>query len=423
MLAQRIGKIDTSIRGSKTPTALLVSSNSATGYPNFGNNSLRQDNDFFYLTNSALQDATLLLSNKQPKPILICGKRSAIKVAFDGKPINQKALAKRLGAEYIETDDPQTIVWPKLRGIRQLYHNSCGIAQRVISQLASLAISYRADEHLPISLLSCEELIAPQRLIKDQAEIQQIEEAALISATALLETLPLIKSGVKEYQVAATIDYWVRMLNCDSAFDTIVASGPSAATLHYSKLDRTLRNGDLVLIDFGARSNYYAADITRVIPVSGRFTEIQRAIYSIVLEAQRNVISKIKPGVKIGKLYMTAVETLTAGLIELKVLRGKLSALISSGAYRPYFPHSIGHALGLDVHDVGELRGNHETVLQKGMVITVEPGLYFPTPVGKVPAGGIRIEDDIVVTKSGCRILTGTFPKDLEQIEAILAKN
>lgn len=423
MSEQRINTILKSLRRSKTPVALIVSSSSASGYPNFGTNSLQQDSDFYYLTGSEQQDAVLLISSRIGKPILLCTKRSAIKVAFNGKLSNQKTLAKKLGVEMIEATDPQALIWPALKGIRRLYHNGCGLAHSISLQLAALPVEYRADENLPVSLLGSEELIAPYRSIKDRQEVKEIEEAALISSTALLQTLPLIKAGVKEYQVAATIDYWIKMFNCGIAFPTIVASGPSAATLHYSKLDRTLRRGDLVLIDFGARNNHYAADITRVIPVNGSFSPIQREIYSVVLNAQKSVISKIKPGVTVEKLHKTAVTTLTAGLIELKVLRGKLSSLIAAGAYRPYFPHGIGHALGLNVHDVGEIRSNHGAVLEKGMVITVEPGLYFSVAIGKVPACGIRIEDDVLVTRDGCQVLTEAFPKELDEIEAIIAEN
>ena len=165
------------------------------------------------------------------------------------------------------------------------------------------------------------------------------------------------------------------------------------------------------MIDCGAELNMYNGDITRCYPVDGKFSPIMQEIYSIVLEAQKASIKAVKNNVKIETVYNASAKILTEGLVELKVLKGKVSKLLEKKAYQPYFPHGIGHSLGIDVHDVGNLRGNNNAVLKKGMVFTIEPGIYFPKTVGRAPACGIRIEDNILVTENGCKILSDFIPK------------
>jgi Xaa-Pro aminopeptidase len=203
-------------------------------------------------------------------------------------------------------------------------------------------------------------------------------------------------------------------------FNSIVAAGANAATLHYEALAAKIRKEDMVLIDSGAQLNRYCADITRVLPASGMFSQIHRIIYEIVLQAQLAALKKVKAGVKILTIYDAAAEVITEGLKELGVLKGPLKALLKKKAFKPYFPHGIGHSLGLDVHDLSQLRGNNEAVLEAGMVFTIEPGLYFSKSISNVPACGVRIEDNVLVTKSGCEILSPGFPKDAEQIEALM---
>jgi Xaa-Pro aminopeptidase len=190
------------------------------------------------------------------------------------------------------------------------------------------------------------------------------------------------------------------------SFQTIVAAGKSAAVLHYHDYTRILKSKELILIDCGAEYNNYAADISRTYPVGDQLSPQLAALLEIVSDAQHAAISEIKAGVSFGKAYAAAAKELTKGLITLKVLKGSLKSLLKKSAFKPYFPHGIGHSLGLDVHDIGRMRNNNESLLKKGMVLTIEPGLYFSKPHGLIPACGIRIEDDVLVTDKGCQILS-----------------
>ena len=213
-----------------------------------------------------------------------------------------------------------------------------------------------------------------------------------------------------------------RARGADVAFSTIVGGGISAATLHYETAHRKLKNEDLLLVDLGAEYKLYAADITRTVPISGHFSKEYRILYTAVLNAQMAAIKRIKHGAKIQTLYDAVVEHLVDGLLQLKVLKGSAKANIKKKTYLPYFPHGLGHGLGLDVHDVGDFRGSAGGILQEGVVYTVEPGLYFPKPIGKLPACGIRIEDDVLVTRKGCEVLTPELPKKPDEVEAWMQK-
>ena len=263
-------------------------------------------------------------------------------------------------------------------------------------------------------------MLAELRLYKDPHEVKLIQHAAKVTSDAICLAIQATRAGMREYEIRATLEGAFQQHGCEVGFQSIVATGKSAATLHYVTANRILRRRDLILLDCGAEYQNYSADISRVYPVSGRFTDEQAELYNVVLDAQKAAINKIKDGVKIATVYMAAARKLTAGLRRLKVLHGDTANLIKKGAYLPYFMHSIGHSLGLDVHDIGKLRGNNRATLRKGMVFTVEPGLYFSKPVKDIPACGIRIEDDVLVTSNGCKILTRDCPKEIAQLEALM---
>ena len=216
------------------------------------------------------------------------------------------------------------------------------------------------------------------------------------------------------------------------AYGSIVGSGPNATILHYRKNDRRLQDGDLVLIDAGCEYGYYASDVTRTFPANGRFDEVQRAVYQAVLDAQLAAIAMVKPGVTQGLLHDKAVEVLTDRLVALGVLQGDPTELIAKAAYKPYYMHKTGHWLGMDVHDVGtyfvptEEGVGHHRPLEPGMVITIEPGLYFgigaETAPEKFRGIGVRIEDDVLVTESGYEVLSAGIPKTVAEVEAACAK-
>jgi Xaa-Pro aminopeptidase len=258
-------------------------------------------------------------------------------------------------------------------------------------------------------------------MVKDPSEIAHIRKAAEITEGALMHVLPLIEAGTKEREVAAFIEYFYRVHGAEPAFGTIVATGPSAATLHYHSLSRTLKTGELLLIDTGAEFGMYASDITRMIPVGGTTTSELQDLHDIVLRAQMMAIRKIKPGVMMNEVYNAAARELTYGLKYLGILKGSVSQLLKKGAFKAWFPHGIGHSLGIDVHDVSP--SGPAIPLEKGMVVTIEPGLYFQKPTGPLPACGVRIEDDVLVTARGHEVLTrDALPKDLGQVSDLLGQ-
>lgn len=247
-----------------------------------------------------------------------------------------------------------------------------------------------------------------------------------ISAEAHVAAMKACKPGMWEYQLEAVYVNHFMMEGCRlQAYPSIVGGGANACILHYTDNNRELQDGDLVLVDAGAEYELYAGDITRTFPVNGKFSKQQRALYDVVLNSQLAAIEKVKPGNHWNEPHEAAVSVLTAGLVELGILEGDVEKLIEDGAYKPFYMHKTGHWLGLDVHDVGEYKvGDVWRELEPGMVLTVEPGLYISPnakDVAKKWRGiGIRIEDDVLVTKEGCEVLTNRVPKQADEIEALM---
>jgi len=211
-----------------------------------------------------------------------------------------------------------------------------------------------------------------------------------------------------------------------TSYEPIVGGGANSCILHYRENDQPLKSGDLLLIDAGCEYQLYASDITRTLPVNGRFTPEQRAVYDVVLAANHAAIARVKPGNSWNEPHAAAVRVITQGLVRLGLLKGSPAQLERDGAYKRFFMHRTGHWLGMDVHDVGEYRiGEQWRVLEPGMALTVEPGIYIPAGMKGVPRRfaniGIRIEDDVVVTREGCEVLTDGAPKRPDEIEALMA--
>ena len=266
------------------------------------------------------------------------------------------------------------------------------------------------------------------RLKKGKYELATIKKATDITQKGHLRAMEKCHPQMYEYELEAELLYeFTRQGAREMAFESIVAGGTNACTLHYSKNNQKLASGELVLIDAGAKFEQYSADISRTFPVSGKFTKKQQLIYEIVLRAQKEVIQKIKPGISWDVLQTTAEYAITSGLIEAKILKGKIDTIIEQKAYKPYFMHKIGHWLGLDTHDVGEYRLNKVwRTLEEGMVLTIEPGIYISPQLNnnhyKKKGIGIRIEDNILVTKNGYEILTSDLPKTVKGIERAMKK-
>jgi Xaa-Pro aminopeptidase len=262
------------------------------------------------------------------------------------------------------------------------------------------------------------------RLYKSPSEIRLMRRAAKISVAAHHAAMALARPGVAEYEVEAELLRVMRVKGAVSAYMPSVAGGPNACTLHYNTNRAVLADGDLLLVDAGAEVDCYAADITRTYPVGGRFTRDQRQLYEVVLAAQEAAIEQVRPGKPFSAAHEAAVEVIIEGLRALKLLRGSAAAIRRRGDYLRYFPHKTGHWLGMDVHDVGDYRIDGEPrLLEPGMVVTVEPGLYIPPdaePEAARWAGiGIRIEDDVLVGRDGPQVLTDGVPKQVEALEAL----
>lgn len=269
-------------------------------------------------------------------------------------------------------------------------------------------------------------LVHKMRLIKDKYEISCINQAIEIAKEAFGKVLIAAKAGMFEYELEALIEHEFRALGGNgSAYPSIVASGKKAAILHYTQNSKKIKKGELILIDAGCEYNYYASDITRTFPSAKKFTSVQKDLYNIVLEAQLKAIELIKTGKRFIDSYNKAVSILVEGLKELKLLKGSIDEIIKKEKYKKFFMHKLGHWLGLDVHDVGPYidPGGKSIMLQEGMIVTAEPGIYISPELEDVPKWfrgiGIRIEDDVLVTKDGNKVLTRAIPKTVAEIEAI----
>ena len=254
-----------------------------------------------------------------------------------------------------------------------------------------------------------------------------MRRAADITANAHKRAMKACRGGLYEYHLEAELQHEFAMSGArHAAYASIVGGGVNACVMHYVENSSKLRDGDLVLIDAGCELEYYASDVTRTFPVNGRYSKEQRALYEIVLNAQLAAIAEIKPGNHWNQPHDSSVRVITEGLVDLGLLKGRVKKLIESQAYRAFYMHRVGHWLGLDVHDVGDYRVSGEwRMLEPGMVMTVEPGLYISagdqTVAKKWRGIGIRIEDDVVITDKGCDVITSGVPKTVEEIEALMA--
>ncbi|RME57779.1 MAG: aminopeptidase P family protein, partial [Candidatus Dadabacteria bacterium] len=398
-------------------SALIVSSASPSyrsldvAYP------YRQSSNFYYLTGSRRKNSLLFLSPLLAKPLFFYVPQTEKETVWEGEEESGERVARRVGAKALCVKNLEEAVIKHLAGHYTLFFDYSPFSLNIVRKVAFMPPYKKIN--LPKVYATAEILLAKLRLIKDREEIELIKNAGKITWECIKGCLPLIKEGTRESNIKSRIESLMREWGAYPAFDTIVAAGKSAAVLHYTECSNKLKNGEMVLIDCGAEKDMYCADITRVFPVNKKFQAKQRILYNAVLTAQKEVIKKIKPGVSVATLYNTAVEIIAETLIELGVLKGGLKSVIRQGEYKQYFPHGIGHSLGIDVHDIGEYREKMNLKLEKGMVITVEPGVYFLKPKNRIAALGIRIEDDVLVTPSGSKVLTSFVPKELEEIESL----
>ncbi|RMG30598.1 MAG: Xaa-Pro aminopeptidase [Gammaproteobacteria bacterium] len=392
----------------------------------------RPDSDFYYLTGFPEPEAVLVLvpGRREGEALLFCRDRDPEREIWTGRRAGPEGAVEHYGMDDAFPIGDIDDILPGLLENRERVYYTMGVYpefdQRVIGWLNRIRAASRSGVHAPAEFVALEHLLHDMRLYKSAAELRLMRRAARIAARAHVRAMRACRPGLMEYALQAEFDHEFRRQGCEHAYPPIVGGGENACILHYTDNAARLEDGSLVLIDAGAELDGYASDITRTFPVNGRFTPPQRALYELVLEAQLAAIDRVRPGAHWNEPHEAAVRVLTRGLVRLGLLEGRVPTLIRHEAYRDFYMHRTGHWLGLDVHDVGDYKvGGAWRVLEPGMVLTVEPGLYVAPDARGVARKwrgiGIRIEDDVVVTKDGCEVLSRDAPKEPDEIEALMA--
>lgn len=391
----------------------------------------RQDSDFYYLTGFNEPDALLIiLAGEEGESYLFNRPRNPAEEQWTGRRLGQEEASRVLGVKKAYAIESLNAQLPQLLADRTsiylIFGHDKKLEQLVMDSLITLKKQVRKGVKAPERIQDLSPVLSEMRLFKSKAEIEIMRKAAQISVDAHLRAMRYCTQAQNEFQLEAELMHEFYQQGCRYvAYDPIVGSGANTCILHYTENNRPLRQGDLVLIDAGGEYQNYSSDITRTFPVSGCFSEDQKAIYELVLKAQKAGIACIKPGVLWNEIQKTMVTILTTGLCELDILDGPIDKLVENEAYKPFYMHNSGHWLGLDTHDCGAYKINGDwRPLQEGMVLTVEPGLYISAGLDAVDKRwwniGVRIEDDILVTENGHENLTGRLPKEVEEIEALM---
>jgi Xaa-Pro aminopeptidase len=393
----------------------------------------RQDSDFHYLTGFPEPDAVAVLApgRKAAEYILFCRGRDPVAEAWEGRRAGQEGAQKAYGADdSFPIEDIDEILPGLLEGREKVYYTMGAhpdFDQRVIGWVNELRGQARQGKHAPQEFVSLEHLLHDMRLYKSPLEVESLRRAARIAARGHRRAMRSCRPGLHEYELEAELGHEFRVHGGTHAYPPIVGGGDNANVLHYRDNAAVLRDGDLVLIDSGCEHSHYASDVTRTFPVNGRFSPAQRAIYEVVLTAQRAAIAQAVAGNDWDAMHQAAVKVLTIGMVELGLLKGRVDKLIKGADYRRWYMHRTGHWLGMDVHDVGDYKiGDRWRELEPGMVMTVEPGIYVPLGAKGAPKAlqgiGVRIEDDVLVTRGKPEVLSEDAPKDVAAIEALMAE-
>ncbi len=394
----------------------------------------RQNSDFHYLTGFDESDAVFVLipGRSHGEAILFCRERDAEHERWHGRVTGPERAMQLYGMDdAFPIADIDDILPGLIEGRSKLYY-AMGVEadfdRQVINWVRAITANGEPGAEPPGELVQLEQYLHELGLFKQPAEVELLKLAAAATANGHLRVMRSIEAGMMEYEVDAELQYGFASMGARfTAYPSIVGGGTNACVLHYISNEDVLRDGDLVLIDAGGEYECYAADVTRTIPVNGRYTEHQARVYNIVLQAQEAAIRMIAPGNTWNQPHEAAVRVITQGLLDLGVLEGDLNSLIEQMAYLPYFMHKTGHWLGLDVHDVGDYQVNGQPrVFEDGMVTTVEPGLYFDEQMIEVPEQyrgiGIRIEDNVLVTRTGHLVLTDEIPRSIIDVEAEMSR-
>ncbi|HVS20883.1 MAG TPA: Xaa-Pro aminopeptidase [Pyrinomonadaceae bacterium] len=402
----------------------------------------RQNSDFFYLTGFEEPDAIAVIAPSQEKKFtLFVRPRDPERAIWDGCRAGVEGAKSDYSADeafpIAEFDEKLPEI---LDGPARLYyafgHASSELDEKIIRQLTLMRETNRKPLEPPQTIIDTTSILHEMRVFKSETEVEIMQRAADIAAAAHVEAMKTARPGMKEYEIEALLEASFRRQGAaGSSYTSIVGSGANATVLHYITNLETLRDGDLLLVDAGAEYKGYASDITRSFPVNGKFSHAQRDIYDLVLETQISCIDMVRPGVRLEDLKTHSVEMLTEGMVKLGLLKGDPAKLIEEKKFMQFYMHNLGHFLGIDVHDAGRYYFNGESrPAEPGMVMTIEPGLYISPDTKNIPEGfnqdvpakylgiGVRIEDDVLVTENGARVLTNKVPKDAGEIEAVMAR-
>ena len=395
----------------------------------------RQDSDFYYLTGFDEPEAVAVIkpSSEGPKYTLFVRPRDPEREIWDGRRAGTEGALKEYGAdEAFPIEQFKEKLGDFLNGAASLYYRigdgRPDLDETVVEQIRRLRALGRRGVSAPESIIDTGSIIHEMRLFKSEEEVELMQRAADIAAEGHVAAMKAARPGMNEYEIEALIEYTFRKNGASGpAYTSIVGGGANATVLHYINNDAVLQDGDLLLIDAGAEYGGYASDITRTFPVNGRFTPAQREIYDLVLKTQVACVERVRPGTNVDELKSYSIELLTEGMVRLGLLKGEPKKLIEEEKYKQFYMHGLGHFLGLDVHDVGRYHVKDEARrLEPGMVMTVEPGLYVATDAKDIPEKylglGVRIEDDVLVTEDGPRVLSDKVPKQPEEIEELMAR-
>jgi len=392
----------------------------------------RQDSDFLYLSGFREPDAMLVLLAGEDggRSVLFCRERNPEKELWDGAMIGTEAAVSEYGFdEAWSITEANERLRDMLRDRIRIYHDlgrDVDFDHQLIGWLNEFRGRTRRSFHAPEEIVDLGHLLHEMRLFKSRGELSAMRRAGRISAAAQCRAMQRCEPGVNEALIHAELVHEYMSNGCEPAYSPIVGGGENACVLHYTANNQPLHDGDLLLIDAGCEYDGYASDITRTFPVNGTFTGPQRALYEIVLNAQLAAIDVVRAGVPWDDIHDVAVEALTDGLLDLGILAGDRESAIEQGLFKNYYLHKTGHWLGLDTHDVGDYQvDGHSRELEPGMVLTIEPGIYIRADDERVDERwrglGIRIEDDVVVTKADPEVLSARVPKAIDEIEALMA--
>lgn len=392
----------------------------------------RPDSELYYLTGCTEPGVLAVLSDTPPGEgfILFVPERDARAELWSGSRPGPEEARERFGADAAYAAREMSERLPEiLNGARSIYFRlgTGSTAEPLVLEALRNARARGARKGSgPRSVVDPGQILDDLRIRKDQEEIVRIRQAAALTVASFLEVAPQVRPGMGEWEVEALLAAAFRKGGAEGpAFPIIVGSGPNACVLHYTANEHLVEPGSLVLLDGGAEMGLYSGDVTRTLPARGKFSPEQKAVYEVVMRAHSAAVEVVRPGASVSEVHEAAVAALTRGVLDLGILSGSVDELVENKAYERFFPHQTSHWLGLDVHDVGDYaKDGVARILEAGMVLTVEPGLYFSPGPDSLPAAfqgiGVRIEDDVLVTGTGAENLTVDLPMEADDVEAML---